>query len=87
MPDQPAVGAADEAINQFRSELEAFSKAETLQILTSHKSTEILVMVMRFRSARERCGLNWRDYLMEILKIDFIVLECSSLLALRWIKR
>ena len=55
MPDQPAVGAADEAINQFRSELEAFNKAEVaaLQILTSHMSTEILVMVMRFRSARE----------------------------------
>ena len=55
MPDQPAVGAADEAINQFRSELEAFIKAEVaaLQILTSHKSTEILVMVMIFRSARE----------------------------------
>ena len=55
MPDQPAVGAADEAINQFRSELEAFNKAEVaaLQILTPHMSTEILVMVMRFRSARE----------------------------------
>ena len=55
MPDQPAVGAADEVINQFRSELEAFNKAEVaaLQILTSHMSTEILVMVMRFRSARE----------------------------------
>ena len=55
MPDQPAVGAADEAINQFRSELEAFNKAEfaALQILTSHMSSEILVMVMRFRSARE----------------------------------
>ena len=54
-PDQPAVGAADEAINQFRSELEAFNKAEVaaLQILTSHMSTEILAMVMRFRSARE----------------------------------
>ena len=89
MPDQPAVGAADEAINQFRSELEAFNKAEVsaLQILTSQMPTEILVMVMRFRSARERYGLNWRDFLMEILKIDFIVLECSSLLALRWTKR
>ena len=55
LTDQPAVGAADEAINQFRSELEAFNKAEAaaLQILTSHMSTEILVMVMRFRSARE----------------------------------
>ena len=55
MPAQPAVGAADEVINQFRSELEAFNKAEVaaLQILTSHMSTEILVMVMRFRSARE----------------------------------
>ena len=43
-PDQPAIGAADEAINQFRSELEAFKKAEVaaLQILTSHMSTEIL---------------------------------------------
>ena len=41
MLDQPAVGAADEAINQFRSELEAFNKAEVaaLQILTSHVST------------------------------------------------
>ena len=28
MPDQPAVGDADEAINQFRSELEAFNKAK-----------------------------------------------------------
>ena len=55
MPDQPAVGAADEAINQFRSELEAFNKAEVaaLEILMSHMSSEILVMVMRFRSARE----------------------------------
>ena len=55
MPDQPAVGATDEAINQFRSELQAFNKAEVaaLQILTSHMSTETLVMVMRFRSARE----------------------------------
>ena len=55
MPHQPAVGVADEAMNQFRSELEAFNKAEVaaLQILTSHMSTEILVMVMRFRSARE----------------------------------
>ena len=58
MPDQPAVGAADEAINQFRSELEAFNKAEVaevaaLPILTSHMSTEILVIARRFRSARE----------------------------------
>ena len=55
MPDQPAVGAADEANDQFRSELEAFNKAEVaaLQILTSHMSIEILIVVKRFRSARE----------------------------------
>ena len=55
MPDQPAVGASDEAINQFKCEVEAFNKAEVaaLQNLTSHMSTETLVMVMRFRSARE----------------------------------
>ena len=37
MPDQPAVGAADEAINHFRSELEAFNEAEVaaVRILTS----------------------------------------------------
>ena len=54
MPDQPAVGAADEANDQFRS-VEAFNKAEVaaLQILTSHMSIEILIVVMRFRSAIE----------------------------------
>ena len=55
MPDQPAVGTADEANDQFRSELEAFNKAEVaaLQILKSHMSIEILIVVKRFRSARE----------------------------------
>ena len=45
MPDQPAVGAADEANDQFRS-VEAFNKAEDAALqITSHMSIEIYYII------------------------------------------
>ena len=53
-PEPPTAGATETQRNTFEKQLEVFSTADAmaLHVLTSNMSREILLMVMRFTTAR-----------------------------------
>ena len=55
LPTEPAVDASEAMKKTYEKDLEAFTQAETmaLHVITSNMSREVLMMVMRFTTARE----------------------------------